>query len=53
MNKLYTKPINDEYIKLFNIKKDTYIQTSNLTKEMHYDIQCIINFCWVIFSRNN
>lgn len=42
MNKLYTKPIDDEYIKLFNIKKDTYIQTSNLTKESHYDIQCII-----------
>lgn len=42
MNKLYTKPIIDEYIKLFNIKEDTYIQTSNLTKEMHYDIQCII-----------
>lgn len=42
MNKLYTKPIDDEYIELFNIKEDTYIQTSNLTKEMHYDIQCII-----------
>lgn len=42
MNKLYTKPINDEYIKLFNIKEDTYIQTSNLTKETHYDIQCVI-----------
>lgn len=42
MNKLYTKPIYDEYIKLFNIKEDTYIQTSNLTKESHYDIQCII-----------
>ena len=42
MNKLYIKPIDDEYIKLFNIKEDTYIQTSNLTKETHYDIQCII-----------
>lgn len=42
MNKLYKKPIDDEYIKLFNIKEDTYIQTSNLTKETHYDIQCII-----------
>ena len=42
MNNLYKKPIYDEYIKLFNIKEDTYIQTSNLTKETHYDIQCII-----------
>jgi hypothetical protein len=42
MNKLYKKPIDDEYIKLFNIKEDTYIQTSNLTKKTHYDIQCII-----------
>lgn len=42
MNKLYKKPIHDEYLKLFNIKEDTYIQTSNLTKESHYDIQCII-----------
>ena len=42
MNKLYKKPIDDEYIKLFNIKENTYIQTSNLTKETHYDIQCII-----------
>lgn len=42
MNKLYKKPIHDEYIKLFNIKEDTYIQTSNLTKKTHYDIQCII-----------
>lgn len=42
MSQLYKKPIHDEYIKLFNIKEDTYIQTSNLTKETHYDIQCII-----------
>lgn len=42
MNKFYKKPIHDEYIKLFNIKEDTYIQTSNLTKKTHYDIQCII-----------
>ena len=42
MNKLYTKPIDDECIKLFNIDKNTYIQTSNLTKESHYDIQCVI-----------
>ena len=42
MNKLYTKPIHDEYIELFNIDKNTYIQTSNLTKKSHYDIQCII-----------
>lgn len=42
MNKFYKKPIHDEYIKLFNIKEDTYIQTSNITKETHYDIQCII-----------
>lgn len=42
MDKLYKKPIYDEYIKLFNIKEDTYIQTSNLTKETHYNIQCII-----------
>lgn len=42
MNKLYKKPIDDEYIKLFNIKDDTYIQTQNLTKESYYDIHCII-----------
>lgn len=42
MDKLYKKPINDEYIKLLNIKEDTYIQTSNLTKETYYDIQCVI-----------
>ena len=42
MDKFYKKPIHDEYIKLFNIKEDTYIQTSNLTKKTHYDIQCII-----------
>lgn len=42
MSQLYKKPIHDEYIKLFNIKEDTYIQTSNLTKKTHYDIQCII-----------
>lgn len=42
MNKFYTKPIDDEYIELFNIDKNTYIQTSNLTKESHYDIQCVI-----------
>ena len=42
MNKFYTKPIDDESIKLFNIKEDSYIQTSNLSKESHYDIQCII-----------
>lgn len=42
MDKFYKKPIHDEYIKLFNIKEDTYIQTSNLTKETYYDIQCVI-----------
>lgn len=42
MDKFYKKPIHDEYIKIFNIKEDTYIQTSNLTKKTHYDIQCII-----------
>ena len=42
MNKLYKKPIDDEYIELFNIDKNTYIQTSNLTKETQYDIQCVI-----------
>lgn len=42
MNKFYIKPIDDEYIQLFNINKNTYIQTSNLSKEAHYDIQCII-----------
>ena len=36
MNKLYTKPIADEYIKLFNIKENTYIQTSNLNKFSEY-----------------
>ena len=33
MDKFYKKPIHDEYIKIFNIKEDTYIQTSNLTKK--------------------
>lgn len=42
MNKFYTKPIDDESIKLFNIKENSYIQTSNLSKKSHYDIQCII-----------
>lgn len=42
MNKFYTKPIDDEDIELFNIDKNTYIQTSNLTKKSHYDIQCVI-----------
>lgn len=42
MDKFYKKPIHDEYIKIFNIKEDTYIQTSNLTKKTHYDIQCIL-----------
>lgn len=42
MNKLYTKPIDDEYIKLFNIKENSYIQTSNLSKESYHDIQTII-----------
>ena len=42
MNKFYTKPIDDESIKLFNIKEKSYIQTSNLSKESYYDIQTII-----------
>ena len=42
MNKFYTKPIDDEDIELFNIDKNTYIQTSNLTKKSHYDIQYVI-----------
>lgn len=42
MNKFYKKPIDDENIKLFNINENSYIQTSNLSKESHYDIQCII-----------
>jgi hypothetical protein len=42
MNKLYTKPIDNECMKLFNINENSYIQTSNLSKESHYDIQCII-----------
>lgn len=42
MHKFYTKPIDDESIKLFNIKENSYIQTTNLSKESHYDIQCII-----------
>lgn len=50
MNKLYTKPIHDEYIKLFNIKENTYIQTSNLNKKSHYDIQCIIRLFEIILK---
>lgn len=42
MNKFYKKPIDDKCMKLFNIKEDSYIQTTNLSKESHYDIQCII-----------
>lgn len=50
MNKLYKKPIADEYIKLFNIKENTYIQTSNLNKKSHYDIQCIIRLFEIILK---
>lgn len=42
MNKFYKKPIDDENIKLFNINENSYIQTTNLSKKSHYDIQCII-----------
>lgn len=50
MNKLYTKPIDDEYIELFNIDKNTYIQTSNLTKESHYNIYYIIRLFEIILK---
>lgn len=42
MKKLYKKPIDDESIKLFNIKENSYIQTTNLNKESYYDIQTVI-----------
>lgn len=42
MNKFYKKPINNECIKLFNIKENSYIQTTILNKESYYDIQTII-----------
>lgn len=42
MNKLYTKPIDDESIKLFNIKENSYIQTSILSKDSFYNVQATI-----------
>lgn len=42
MNKFYKKPIDNESIKLFNINENSYIQTTNLSKESYYNIQTII-----------
>lgn len=42
MNKFYKKPIDNESMKLFNIKDDSYIQTTNLSEKSYYNIQTII-----------
>ena len=42
MHKLYKKPIDDESIKLFNIKENSYIQTSILSKDSFYNVQATI-----------
>lgn len=44
MEKLYTKPLNSRYLKLFKINEDSLIQTAMLSKESYHKITSLVIF---------